>query len=120
MTRLIGITILTMASAVALLAAQGTPRPAKKDDAPAAKGDAKADPAKADPAKADPAKKDDLPAAPSGEKPEEIIKRLNENFEKSEDKLAKADPREETQKVQDQIVKDLDELIKQQQNNPNC
>lgn len=111
MTRLIGITILTMASAVALLAAQGMPRPAKKDGAAAAK---------ADPAKADPAKKDDLPAAPSGEKPEEIIKRLNENFEKSEDKLAKADPREETQQVQEQIVKDLDELIKQQQNNPNC
>ena len=116
MTRLIGITILTMACTVALLAAQGVTRPGTKDDAPAAKkGDAKADPAKADPAK-----NDDLPAAPSGEKPEEIIKRLNENFEKSEDKLAKADPREETQKVQDQIVKDLDELIKQQQNNPNC
>ena len=116
MTRLVGITILTMACMVALLGAQGVQRPAKKDDAPA-----KNDPAKADPAKkGDPAKKDDLPAAPSGEKPEEIIKRLNENFEKSEDKLAKADPREETQKVQDQIVKDLDELIKQQQNNPNC
>lgn len=49
---------------------------------------------------------------------DEIIKRLNENFEKSEGNLAKTDPREETQKVQELIIKDLDELIKQRNNPP--
>jgi hypothetical protein len=109
MTRVFGITILTAAWTVALLAGQDDP--AKKEPAPAEK--------KIDP-KADPEKKEPAAPAPSGEKPEEIIKRLNENFEKSEDRLGKKDPREETQKIQDQIVKDLDELIKQNQNNPNC
>ena len=109
MTRVFATIVLTLAGSVALLAAQGLPRPAQKDADPA---DKKAD------AKADPGKKEPAPApAPSGEKPEEIIKRLNENFEKSEERLGNKDPRDETQKVQDQIVKDLDELIKQQQNN---
>jgi len=49
---------------------------------------------------------------------DEIVKRLNENFEKSESSLAKTDPREETQKVQELIIKDLDELIKQRNNPP--
>jgi hypothetical protein len=114
MTRVLGITILAAACTVALLAAQDDP--AKKDKAAPEK---KLDPAeqKAED-KALPEKKE-LPP-PSGEKPEEIIKRLNENFEKSEERLGKKDPREETQKVQDQIIKDLDELIRNQQNNPNC
>ena len=106
MTRVFGITILVFAGSVALLGAQGRPGVAKKEGAA---GEKKAD------AKADPEKKE--PVAPpmgSGEKPEEIIKRLNENFEKSEERLGAKDPREETQKVQDQIVKDIDELLKQQ------
>ena len=106
MTRIFGMTILITACSVALLAAQGQPRPAKKDAAPA---DKKAQ------AKGEAEKKE--PVAPSGEKPEEIIKRINENLEKSEERLGKKDPRDETQKVQDQIIRDLDELIKQQQNN---
>ena len=113
MTRVFGITILTAACTVALFAGQDDP--AKKEPA---KGPAPAE-KKVDP-KADPDKKEPVAPAPSGENPMEIIKRLNENFEKSEDRLGKKDPREETQKVQDQIVKDLDELIKQQQDNPNC
>ena len=112
MTRVFAMTVLTLAVSVALLAAQGTPRPAKKDADPAdKKGEANAQPDKKEPVPAD---------APSGEKPEEIIKRLNENFEKSEERLGNKDPRDETQKVQDQIVKDLDELIKQQQKNQGC
>ena len=113
MTRIFGMTILTLACTVAFLAAQGVQRPAKKDGAapPDQKADAKADPEKKAPA---------APVAPSGDKPEEIIKRLNQNFEKSEERLGAKDPGADTRKVQDKIIDDIDELIKQQQNNPGC
>src|SRR6267142_6632361 len=93
MTRILGITILTASCATALLTAQDEPRLDGKD-----KAGVKA-------------------PMPSGEKPEEIIKRLTGNFEKSEERLGAKDPREVTQKVQERIIEDLDELLKQPQNN---
>jgi hypothetical protein len=93
MTRILAITVLTAVCAAALLSAQDEPRRDGKDKAGV------------------------RAPMPSGEKPEEIIKRLNGNFEKSEERLGAKDPREETQKVQDRIIQDLDELLKQQQDN---
>lgn len=116
MFRIVGMTILGLAGAVAVLVAQEPPPKGQKDKeaaAPMQPGDKKAD--KGD-AKADAEKKE--PAAPSGDSAEEIVKRLNQGFEEAEGRLGKKDPREQTQKIQDQIIRDLDELIKQK--NPNC
>ncbi len=111
MKRLVGMTLFTSALIVAVLAAQEEPAPAKKDDAPAK------------------AKKSDLPEIKGLEKKEpgeapaldndpdrvkKILERLNKNMDTSEERLAKKDPGTETRKIQDDIVKDLDELIKQQ------
>ncbi len=44
---------------------------------------------------------------------QETINRLSKNFRKVEDKLQKKDPGDDTQQVQKDIIKDLDELIDQ-------
>src|SRR5207253_10395404 len=59
-------------------------------------------------------KKEAAPAEPTGEDASKIIERLNKNMESSEDRLNKKDPGEDTRKIQGDIIKDLDELIKQQ------
>ena len=47
------------------------------------------------------------------ERIKKIIERLHENMDASEEKLGKKEAGDDTQKIQDQIVKDIDELIKQ-------
>ncbi len=44
---------------------------------------------------------------------QKIVERLNKNMDSSEERLGKKDPGEDTRKVQEEIIKDLDELIKQ-------
>jgi hypothetical protein len=48
------------------------------------------------------------------ERIKKIIERLNKNMYSSEERLGKKDPGEDTRKIQDDIIRDLDELIKQQ------
>ena len=50
----------------------------------------------------------------SGEDPAVIVERIKKNLAESENRLEKKDPGEDNRKIQDKIVKDLDELIKQQ------
>jgi len=50
-----------------------------------------------------------------GDKAKELLARVAKNMGTSEDRLKNRDPGEKTQKIQDQIVKDLDELIKKSQ-----
>jgi hypothetical protein len=49
------------------------------------------------------------------EEMKELIARLHKNMDASEDRLAKRDPGDATRDIQKDILKDLDELIKQQQ-----
>ncbi|HZT80236.1 MAG TPA: hypothetical protein VFA26_08440 [Gemmataceae bacterium] len=91
----------------------------KKGDAP--KDDAKKDDAKKDDARKDDMKKDDdLPD--DGDMPEEdekeILNRVGKNMRLSEDRLANKELGEGTRQVQDDIVKDLDKLIKLAQQPP--
>lgn len=103
-TRQFGLTILTLASMVAFIAATQDVQAQKKDDA----GDKKAE-----------IKKGEAPEAqPAGDKEaieriKKIIERLHENMDASEEKLGKKDTGDDTRKIQDQIIKDLDELINQ-------
>jgi hypothetical protein len=53
------------------------------------------------------------------EKPEEIVARIKKNLAESEERLEKKDPGKDTRNIQDKIVKDLDELIKQQKDQQN-
>jgi hypothetical protein len=69
----------------------------------------------------EPKDKPDKKEAPAeGENPQdkikEILSRLDDNFGKASERLDKKDPGQDTRKIQDDIIKDLDELIKQQQN----
>lgn len=58
------------------------------------------------------------PEEAKGESPKEIIDRLHKNMIAANDLLKdKADPTEETQKLQQDIINDLDKLINQQQEN---
>jgi hypothetical protein len=85
-----------------------------------------ADDRKAEPAtarKKDPAKADELANPDQGEdKAKELLGRVAKNMGASEDRLKNNDAGAETRKIQDQIVKDLDELIKksQEQNDSDC
>lgn len=69
------------------------------------------DPAKED----DKDKKENVPQVDP--KTKEIIDRLRKNLETTETRLKKDDPYEETRQLQRDIVKDLDELIKKQEEN---
>jgi hypothetical protein len=116
--RALGLTVLTSALLVTLVVAG--------DDEPApAKGANKDEPAK----KAEPVPKQikPLPEEKAGEQPpegpqekiEDILKRLNENFETTSENLAKKDPGTDTRTRQKKIIEDLDKLINQQ-NNSDC
>lgn len=101
----LGLTLSTLALMVVFIAATQDVR-AQKDDP-----DKKAAPKKGE------GKPDAEPAANGQEAAaniKKIIERLHENMDASEDKLGKKDTSEETRRIQDQILKDLDELIKQQ------
>jgi hypothetical protein len=109
MTRIIGITIVNLAGVIALPVAPETARRAQIDKhtaAPVQRGDDKG-------AKGDAKDGKKLPAASSGESAAEIVKRLNRTFEEAESRLSDQDAREGTQKIQGQIIRDLDELINQ-------
>ncbi|MBI3410954.1 MAG: hypothetical protein HY040_21680 [Planctomycetes bacterium] len=103
-TRQFGLTILTLASMIAYIAATQEVRAQKKDDPVDKKAEIK---------------KGETPeAAPAGDKEaaeriKKIIERLHENMDASEEKLGKKDTSDDTRKIQDQILKDLDELINQ-------
>ncbi len=115
MIRQLGSSLFIFAFLVAFLAAQDNPRPdnPRRDNRePAKKKEIKKDEGKK--------KADEAPAPGDTEaaaKVKEIIDRLHKNFDASEDRLGKKDPGEDTRKIQDDIIKDLDELLKQQQNN---
>lgn len=114
MNRHLGLTALTSALMVAMLAAQDEPPRAKKDDGVEKKADPKKD-------RDDPPvikeleKKERTPAGDNDpERVKKIIERLNKNMDSSEERLNKKDPGDDTRKIQHDIIKDLDELIKQQ------
>jgi hypothetical protein len=109
----LGLSLATCALIVAVLAAQEDP--SKKDQRTDEKASKK--------------KLDDLPQikelerkepgqGPAGgddsERLRKIVERLHKNMDKSEEQLNKKDPGEDTRKIQLDIIKDLDELIKQQ------
>jgi hypothetical protein len=120
---------LALFCAVATATAQDEPirlqKKAKPPEPPAAKpGEKDKDKAKGEekpkaksetlPGKADP--KDELKTEDPDELEREVretINRLSKNFRTVEDKLQKKDPGDGTQKVQKDIIKDLDELIEQ-------
>lgn len=73
-------------------------------------------PAPKDPATKDPADKED--PKPEANDLEKIAERISQNSKLASDKLKDQDPGEETRKTQEQILKDIDELLKQSQNSP--
>lgn len=91
----------------------------KKVDPPKTKdADPKKDPDKKAPDKKDVDPKKDDPKddpAPDGADGKKLLERINKNMEESKDRLAKKDPGAATREIQKDIVKDLDALIKQQQ-----
>jgi hypothetical protein len=60
------------------------------------------------------AQPDGRPAAPAEDKSKELLERVAKNLEAAEDRLKQRDPGDKTRDIQADIVKDLDELIKQQ------
>jgi hypothetical protein len=108
MMRSAGIGLLALGLAVALSQAGDDPAP-EKPERPKAfkKKDAPADPA----ARV-------VPAGPD-EPTKELLARVAKNMGTSEERLRKEDPGQQTRTVQDQIVKDLDELIKKAQDQQN-
>jgi hypothetical protein len=100
--------------------------PGKKKDAPQAKPDVKKEaPAKKPDEPESPRLKEKLPKGgpPAGkraeDKEQELLARVAKNMEASDTRLKKEDPGEDTRKIQDDILKDLDELIKKQQDQDN-
>lgn len=72
----------------------------------------------ADPKKDGEPKKDDDPKAeppPAAEDEKQVLERINKNMKASEDRLKNKDPGDSTRQIQKDIVKDLDSLIKQTQ-----
>src|SRR5437868_15449749 len=115
MTRFAGLFLFTVALTAASLAAADDPIKGKPD---AGAKDVKKDAPDAD---ADKAKK----AAVEDEetkKTKELVGRIVKGMDKSTTRLAEKDPRDVTQQIQRDVVKDLDELIekmkKQQEQNP--
>jgi hypothetical protein len=84
-------------------AAADEPREPKKELKPLPEGEAKLDPAQA---KAD-------------ERVKELLARIGKNMQASEDRLGQHDPGDGTQQIQGDILKDIDELLKPQQQQQN-
>jgi hypothetical protein len=59
------------------------------------------------------------PEAAQDERTKELLARVARNMESSEDRLKNRDPGEKTRAIQDQILKDLDDLIKKAQEQEN-
>jgi len=99
------------AALVALsLAAAGVAQDAPKPPAP------KADEKKAEPKKADP--KDEKPAEGDEVDVQKTAERIAENAQKAGDRLKEKDPGEDTRKIQQEIIKDIDALLKKAQQPP--
>jgi len=81
----------------------------KKAEKKAAKDPQDPEPIAKEPVK-EPAKEPEA----SSEKPDEIIQRLKKNFNTTEERLDKKDPGKDTVKLQEQIIDDIDKLLKQQ------
>jgi hypothetical protein len=114
MNHRLGLTLLISALLVTFLAAQDDP-PGKQNDPPVKKPEAKKNLDDLPPIKELEKKEPAAPAADAGDpqRIQKIIERLNKNMDSSEDRLKGKDPGEETRKIQENIIKDLDELIKQ-------
>lgn len=127
MKRILAIVILGVGILVADWAAAQPPEPGaeppvrlkkKKKEKPEEKNPDKAEPMP--PKKVKPDEEPDLdprdeakPGEPAAQDSAAILKRLERNARLSEEKLGKRDVSEPTQKVQDEIVKDIDKLIQQ-------
>jgi hypothetical protein len=99
------------AALVALsLAAAGGAQDAPKPPAP------KADEKKAEPKKAEP--RDEKPADGDEVDVQKTVERIAENAQKAGDRLKDKDPGEDTRKIQQEIIKDIDALLKKAQQPP--
>jgi hypothetical protein len=101
MKRYFGLVLLT--AALAVTAASAGDNPPKGQPGPPDKKEAK---------KGDPAKPDEA-AQEEAKKTKELVARIAKDMEASEKRLAKKDPKEATQQIQRDIVKNLDELMEQ-------
>jgi hypothetical protein len=108
--------MLPVAMTVAVLFAQDNPPRASKDETADEKGELKKGGDDLPPIRELVKKEPKLESGDDPERVQKIIKRLNENMDASEERLKKKDSSEVTRKIQDDIIKDLDELIKQQSN----
>lgn len=91
----------------------------KTKDAKDDKTDAKKEPEKSKDKDKAKQPKEQPPEDGPDEDPAKIIERIKKNLAGTDERLEKKDPGSETNKLQDKIVKDLDELIKQQQDQQN-
>jgi hypothetical protein len=104
MSRLLALILLV--SLVALATAQDAPKPAPKAE------DKKLEPKK------DAEKPDEKPADENEIDVHKTAERIAENAQKAGDRLKEKDPGADTRKIQDEIIKDIDALIKKAQNPP--
>lgn len=105
MTRLFALVV--SASLAGLAWAQDAPKPA----------DPKAPEKKAEPKK-DPPKPDEKPAEGDDVDVQKTAERIAENAEKASGRLKEKDPGEDTRKIQQDILKDIDALLKKAQQPP--
>jgi hypothetical protein len=116
--RHLGLTLLTSAFMVAVIAAQDDPSRANKEGPAEKKVDPKKNADDLPPVKELEKKDSGRPQGGGGgddpERIKKIIDRLHKNMDSSEERLNKKDPGEDTRTIQGDIIKDLDELIKQQ------
>jgi hypothetical protein len=123
--------ILLTASTLALAAARAQERPADPGQTPAAKAKEPSRPPTTqdedqqklkklleDGGKVEKGLKDagkERPPGAGDDKAKDLLARVAKNLEAAEDRLKNQDPGDHTQKLQDEVVKDLTELLKQQQ-----
>jgi hypothetical protein len=104
MTRLFAFLVILSLASVG--AGQDTPKPAVP----------KPDEKKAEPKKAEP--KDEKPADGDEVDVQKTAERIAENAQKAGDRLKEKDPGEDTRKIQQEILKDIDALLKRAQQPP--
>src|SRR6476661_1274727 len=104
MSRLLA--FLLSVSLVGVVASQDAQKPAPKVE------DKKAEPKK------DAPKSDEKPADAEEIDVHKTAERIAENAQKAGDRLKEKDPGADTRKIQDEIIKDIEALIKKAQNTP--
>jgi hypothetical protein len=97
-------------------ALKAKPLRVEPDKAEPANGEPGKEDVKKDEPKKDDVKKDEKPAAPA-EDPKAIIDRLKKNFNATDERLDAKDPGNDTRKLQEQIIEDLDKLLDQNDDN---